>query len=414
MDWQKNRLTIGLVAFLIVGGLAIWAVRTKTGDTPSTDQPTIDGFPSGIERDAITSIEITRPNEDPVRLERGEHGWRLSAPVEARADQTSVDSALDKLAELTLESVAARSATHHEALEVDAAHGIHVIARGGERELANVWIGASRSGNTAVRLDGQDAVGMVDGSIRFAFNREVKDWRDRTMLDVEPDQVREVAWVGPNGSFQFTRPSTAAAAGEGAAAEGEGHAAEGHEGEGPAAPTLGDWTMTAISFVPPVEAPDGGVAPPPGPALTTIENFQPSKVRTMVSTLAHLRAADFAGARVTAEEAGFTDASARVTLTLADGSSHTLRLGGAVPGSSDQFYARRDGDETIFVVSRYHSARISPTAADFAPSTTTTSETPPPSEGAELDPSALGGQLPPELMRQLQQQLQQRGIQAPH
>lgn len=398
MDWQKNRLTIGLVALFVLGAAAIWAVRSKTGDTPAPAAATIDGFPSDIERDSITSIEITRPDEDPVRLVRGEGGWRVASPVEAAADETSVGSALDKIAELHLSSVAARSAIHHEALEVDAAHALHVVASAGDREVANLWIGVSRSGNTAVRLDGQDAVAMVRGSIRFAFNRELKDWRDRTILDLDADHVTQVAWDGPNGTFHFTRPESAPAA----AAEGEG--------EAPSAPTLGDWTMAEISFVPAAEAAEGEPAPPPGPAQTTIEGFQASKVRSMVSTLARMRAAEFAGPRVTAAEAGFTDASPRVTLTLDDGSTATLRLGSAVPGSSDQFYARHDGDDTIFVVSRYHSVRIHPTAAEFAASAATTEEVPPPSDGAPgLDLGGAGGQLPPELMQQLMQQLQQQG-----
>ncbi|MFN7696648.1 MAG: DUF4340 domain-containing protein, partial [Deltaproteobacteria bacterium] len=124
MDWQQNRLWIGLVALLVVGGAAVWAVRTRTGDTPTTTgAASIEGFPHEIERDSIQSLEITRPDESPVRLERGEGGWRVAAPVEARADQTSVDSALDKIAEIELESIAARNASHHTDLEVDAAHG---------------------------------------------------------------------------------------------------------------------------------------------------------------------------------------------------------------------------------------------------------------------------------------------------
>lgn len=409
MDWEKNRLTIGLVALLVLGGGAIWAVRTRTGDTPvsSSGPSSIEGFPSEIERDDITSIEITRPGEEAVRLTRGEGGWRVSAPVDAVADQTSVDSALDKITELALESVAARNATHHEELEVDAAHGIHVIARNGDEVLADVWIGASRSGNTAVRVEGQDAVGMVDGSIRFAFSRDLKDWRDRAILDLEADDAREVAWVGPNGTFRFTRPMEAAAP---PAVEPDVDAGE----IAPAEPTPGDWTIAEVSYVPTPEATDAdaGVPAEPAVAQTTIAGFQASKVRTMVSTLARLRAADFAAADVTPAAAGFTDASARVTLTMADGQVAVLRLGGAVPEATDQFYAMHEGDETVFIVSRYHSVRISPTASEFEASAAPPPSAPP--EGMpEMDLGGLGGagggQLPPEIMRQIQQQLQQQG-----
>jgi len=405
MDWQQNRLWIGLVALLVVGGAAVWAVRTRTGDTPTTTgAASIEGFPHEIERDGIQSLEITRPDESPVRLERGEGGWRVAAPVEARADQTSVDSALDKIAELELESIAARNASHHTDLEVDAAHGIHVIARNGDEVVLDVWIGASRSGNTAVRVEGQDAVGMVDGSIRFAFSRDLKDWRDRSILDLEADDVREVAWVGPNGTFRFSRPMVAPAV-------------EGDVDAGGAAPepVPGDWTIAEVSYfsVPAPEGDAGVPAEPPVPQ-TTIASFQASKVRTMVSTLSRLRAADFAAASVTTAAAGLTDASPRVTLTMADGQVAALRLGGAVPEATDQFYAMHEGDDTIFVVSRYHSVRLHPTVSEFE-----ASAAPPPSEPAgapEMDLGAMGGggEIPPDIMRQIQQQLQQQGAAGAH
>ncbi len=415
MDWQKNRLMIGLVALLVIGGGAIWAVRTRTGDSPVTTSgaASIEGFPAAIERDDISSIEITRPDESPVRLERGEDGWRVAAPVEARADQTSVDSALDKIHELALESIAARNASHHEELEVDAAHGIHVVARNGDEVLADLWIGLSRSGNTAVRVEGQDAVGMVDGSIRFAFSRDLKDWRDRSILDLEADEVREVAWAGPNGTFHFTRPMEAAAP---PAVEPDVDAGEIAPGE----PVPGEWTIADVSYVPAPEATeeDAGVPAAAPVAQTTIASFQASKVRTMVSTLARLRAADFGAADVTSAGAGFTDASPRVTLTMADGQVAVLRLGGAVPEAADQFYAMHEGDDTVFVVSRYHSVRINPTVAEFEASAAPPPSAPPEGGMPEMNLEGLGGpgggQLPPEIMRQIQQQMQQQGMQGAH
>jgi hypothetical protein len=245
-----------------------------------------------------------------------------------------------------------------------------------------------------VRIEGQDAVGMVNGSIRFAFSRDLKDWRDRAILDVDSDAVREVAWVGPNGSFRFTRPMTTPAA----PAEGE---------EAPA-PTLGDWTIAEVSYVPSVE----GDAGAPAARLTTIAGFQPSKVRTLVSGLARLRAADFAAVGVTREQAGFTESSPRVTLTLGEGASATrevIRLGGAVPEASDQFYAMRDGQETIYVVSRYHSTRIHPTASEFQASGASAAPASSEGGGTSDHQASGGGQLPPEVMRQIQQQLQQHG-----
>lgn len=412
MDWQKNRLWIGAVALLVLGGAAIWAVSSRTGDTPRTDRDEPSGFPE-IERDDVAVLEITRPGEDggTIRLERRDDAWRITQPIDAPADHSAVTTALDKLDELEVAGTAASAAQFHERLEVDAAHGVRVVARGSDgNALADLWIGAYRSGNTMIRVEGEDRVVSVRGSIKFAFNKELRDWRDRSIVDLEADDVREVSWRGPNGTFRFTRSEVAAEAPA--------------EGEAPPA-TLGDWAIAEVSYLPPPPAeptepatpPRGRPAPPAEPTpLTTIEGFTPSKVRSMIGSLARMRASDFAAADVTAESAGFTAESPRVTLTAQSGetrTSTTVILGNESNAERHDFYAMREGDSTIYIVSRFLSERIHPTAVAFTQSAPPSA--PEPTEGGGEPggiqmPEGAGGQLPPEVMEQIRRQLEAQGM----
>lgn len=397
MDWQKNRLWIGGVALALIGGAAAYAVSRNTGDTPEDEIEAPLNFPD-LDEDDITALEITRPDEEPVRLERRDDVWWVVAPLEARADQGAVSTALDKLDELRVDGIAANNASHHEELEVDAGHGVHVVAFGGDGELANLWIGGTRSANTMVRVDGQDQVVSVRGSIKFAFNKALREWRDRAVLDLTSDDVIEIAWRGPNGTFRFVRPRTEAAE----PTEGEPEGEEGEEAE-PAGPTYGEWEIAEVSYLPAAD-PDAGVPETPPAPLTTIESFNASRVRSMVTTLARMRGSDFGAADLTAAAAGFTDASPRVTLTVRDGDAtrtETVVLGGESGGSDGEHYAMHEGDATIFVVSRHLSDRISPTAASFEQ---TAAATPEPSE--EGPPGGMPGMPPegltPEMMRALE------------
>ena len=430
MDWEKNRLWIGLGLLVVLVGAGIWTYRTRRGDTPATEQTTPSAFPD-ISEDDVSSLEITRPASDgegepeTVRLNRGEGGWTLSVPVEARADQGAIDTALDKLDELEVVGIAASRSQFHERLEVDDAHGIHVVARNGDEVIADLIIGAYRSGNTMVRVAGQDQVVMVRGSIRFAFSKDLKDWRDRGVLALEADDVREVAFVGPNGSFRFTRPTetvTPEPPAEGEEAEGEGETPE---------PTtrLGEWQIAEVSYTRPASYPDGGVIPPdagvvadavPATPMTTIEGFQASRLRSIISSLARMRASDFAAADVTAAQAGLGDGAARVTLTVGEGSAaqtYTVRLGNEASSERHDYYAQREGDDTIFIISRFLSERINPSYSSFlAPAASATAE---PEGGGEgeggADPhggmmgGGGGGSIPPEVMDQIRRQLEQQG-----
>lgn len=414
MDWQKNRLWIGGLLLIALGAAAVWVVGARTGDTPVSDRDRPRDFPD-LDRDDIAVLEITRPeNDESIRLERDGENWRITRPIQAPADRSSITTALDKLHELEVVGVAASSARFHERLEVDAEHAVRVVARGRDGNvLADLWIGAYRSGNTMVRLEGQERVVSVRGSIKFAFNKELRDWRDRTIADVDPDQVTEVAWTGPNGTFRFVRPVVQRESSGGEQAEGEeqeGDQSRAEEGEGDRT-ELGDWQIAEVSFMPPT--PDGGV--PARAPSTSLENFAPTKVRTMVASLARMRATDFAAAEVSRQAAGFGDASPRVTLTSRDGTRTTILLGNESNAERHDYYAMREGNDTIFVISRFLSERVHPTSQSFvqAPASSSGSgsgsgsSTGTGGSGSASTSEQGGGSadIPPEVMQQIQRQL---------
>lgn len=405
MNWQQNRLYIGAGALIAMCGLAYYLVHSRTGDTISspTERPTLPP----IDQDEVTAIDITRPapsgTGDPehVRLELHDDVWHVTQPIEALADASALDTALDKLDELDVAGIAATHAGHHAELEVDDAHGVHVTVHGAsDAVIADLIIGAFRGGSTMVRVAGQDTVVTVRGSIRFAFARDLKDWRNRAMLDVEADQVRVAEWVGPNGTFRFERPLVTPPAP--APVEGE-EAVD----AGPRAPTLGDWAPLYVSYLPAAGA-DAGVAPTAVP-VTTLANFAASRVTSTISSLAHMRASDFAATTIDRAGAGITDTSAHVTLTTGDGDTvhrFTIRVGSEA--SAGNFYAMRDGDPTVFVVSSFLRDKINATSETFEQTAAAAAE------AEEEAPSPMGGgDIPPDLMRQIQAQLQAQGLGGP-
>jgi hypothetical protein len=365
---KRYRLLIGGAVLLGMIGLTWWAVNDNTGDTPAADVTTPE-LPE-IDRAAITALEIHRPGEEPaVRLVKDGDAWRVAEPVDAPASTTAVDTALDKLADLEIRGVATSRENQHERLEVDAEHGVHVTARAGDAPVIDLWIGAFTDGNTMIRLEGQNDVLMARGSIKFAFNKPPRDWRDRAIIDLASDELREVTFTNTNGTFHFTKSGDA-------------------------------WSQVT-------EAAEGQEPPP------TIERFDATKVRTAVSSLARLRASDFAAEDVTAESAGLGASAAHVTFVSGEGDdaeTTTLLVGNEVEDGNR--YVQRQGDDTIFVVSRFMADRLVPSVATFQQSEE-------PEEGAAPAPSAMpgapgGGQIPPEVMRQIQQQLQQQGAAGGH
>jgi hypothetical protein len=373
---KRYRLVIGAIALLAMVGLAIWAIRQESGDTQVVEEET-PALPE-IERDAITEVEIRLPGEEAIRLVKSGETWRLAAPIEAPAAQTTVDTVLDKLADLEVNGIASAHARFHERFEVDEEHGVHVIARAGSDDIIDFWIGGARGGNTMLRLDGEEQTLLVEGSIKFAFNKPAQDFRDRAIVELEADDVREATFTNTNGTFHFRKSG-----------EAWEHVLE------PAA----EGAVPAAGAVPPV----------------AIERFAPTKVGTAVSGLARLRASSFAAPDVTVETAGLGESAPRVVLVSGEGESAqtvTLRVGNEVEGGSR--YVMREGNDTLFVVSSFMATRLLPNTDAFQEAEPGTEPAepaePPPGMGMPGMPGMPGGggQIPPELMQQIQRQLQQQ------
>ena len=377
MDWQRHRAIIMSVVALVLVGATYWAVTSQTGDT-EVDDGDAPSLPD-VERSSITELEIHLPaNEDEdleaitVTLVKDGEDWRLREP-DAPASTSAINTALDKISSLDLAGQAASRAEHHERLEVDEAHGLRVIARSGSETLIDLWLGGYRSGNTLVRLEGHDEVLMVRGSIKFAFNKRVRDWRERAIVQLTAGDVHEIQFTNTNGDWTFTKNEET-------------------------------WTQQ-LPEAPEGEEPAEGEAP-----AGAIENFDAGRVRTAVASLARLRAADFAEPGA---DTGLDSGYAIVRMVAGEGDDETttvLHIGGEA--DEGQRYVQVVGNETVFLVSRFMADRLVPDVESFQPSDEP--ETPPPPSGGMpgmpgMPPGGPGGQISPEIMQQIQRQLQAQG-----
>jgi hypothetical protein len=348
MEWRKNRIAIGATAFFVLLALTLWAVNSRNRQPSSSGEiPSIE-----IDKAAITALEITRPGDEPVVLSSVDGVWRLIEPVEAAADQNNAESALNRLADLRLMRIVATKPENYARLQVDDANAVQVIVKAGENTLARLMVGKYGNGMTMVRIDDHTEVFGASGSLRYAFDRELKAWRDRRVVSVEAANVQTIRFESANGTFHFQR-----------------------EGEG--------WTALE--------------------GQKTLGNFDAKQVTGSLSTAARLTASDFAPEETSEARAGLTEPKATVTMTLVDDPNAIILEVGAPTDQAGEVYLRRKGEPTIYVISQYLADRLQPDAQGFerpeAPST------PPPAmptapTGAQQQP-----QLPPEVMRQLQEQI---------
>jgi hypothetical protein len=347
---KNNRLIIALVVLVGVGALAINAARSRQATT--TLEKPAEKLPT-VKKDEVTTVEIVQPGKPAIVLTKKNAVWEVTAPVTAKADTSSVDAVLDKLESLDVSGVAATRKENHAKLQVDADKAIRVKAKKDDKVLADLYIGASKAGNTMVRAEGSDSVLSVRGSMRYAFDKDLKMFRDRVITDLETDTLSAIVFESPKGKFRFEKQDKA-------------------------------WTQAA------------GQKP--------IKDFADSKVQSAASTLARLRAADFAEPSFTPAEAGLTPPQAKVTFSRPDSEPVVLELGAEV---GNERYLKKSDSDVIYRVSKFNADRMLADAASFAIDPKEAKKDAP-SAAAPMMPG-MGGegmnQLPPELMQQLQQQM---------
>ena len=371
MEWRKNRLAIASVGFIVLLGITLWAVRGRDRYVESEAVPTVD-----LEREAITQIEVARPNEDRVVLTKVGDQWRLTEPVEAEADTNALENALNRLTNLEFTGIVATRPENHGRLEVDEAQAVHVVVKTGDEVAVELDVGKFGDGNTMVRVDGAAEVLGLKGSARYVFDRALKSWRNRKVIDVPANDVQAIEFVSKQGKLRFTR-----------------------EGD--------EWVQER--------------------GQRRIKEFDPKTVAGLVSTAARLTATGFAAPGTTANQAGLDSPSAKVRMVVVDQNEAPTDADGGVAeptepkptetvvleigGNADkeqEFYVKRSGDETIYIVSKYLADRLRPDRKAFRKS-----KEPPPSAvpppAAQAQPPGSHPQVTPEMMEQIRRQLEQQG-----
>ncbi|MCA9582613.1 MAG: DUF4340 domain-containing protein [Myxococcales bacterium] len=401
---MNKQLLIGAALLVVLGAVAVFKwTEENAEESPASagakgSAPAMHTLPK-IDSATVDRLEIAAADKDTVTLAKVDGTWRVVEPLDAAADQDAVTKALEQLGQLEVKRIVAENPENHQRLGVTHDKGVSVVAKAGTQVLAELIIGGYGNGGTMVRKNKDNTVLAVDGSFNYLFNKDLRQWRDRQVLEVPPAQITEIAFDSSEGRFRFVKDEK------------------------------DEWVQA--------------------PGERPIQHFASRKVKDMINTLSNLRATDFAEAGVSTEAAGFGEDPAKVTLTYvpeapktdegeegttdptpasvgdAQEKKATVFLGNALEGQN-QRYAMRDGHPEIFVITEYLGKKAAPSADLFQedPEEKKRNEEAAAAAAAGAGPGGMagmgmppghgmggGGQVPPEVMRQIQEQLQKQGAQ---
>ena len=196
-------LLIAMGVLAILGGLVYY---TEENPPASGDEktPIVD-----VEEDSIQKVIVTRPDKDPIELQRGEDDkWAFSEPLTIPADQFSVNSIVTSLASMDSDRVVEENVVNWEPYGLTGqgtAQVEAVVEEGEDDKTYRVIFGGDTPTGSGVyaRLDGDPRLFTVYSYVKTTFEKEVFDLRDKKLLQVDEDKISRLVLNAAAGSIEF-------------------------------------------------------------------------------------------------------------------------------------------------------------------------------------------------------------------
>ena len=162
-----------------------------------------------LERDQIETLAIATPQRM-VRFAKAGTDWRMTAPVDARADFTGVDGLVSRLNTLQMKSIAASGASSLSEYGLDKPAATVQIGSGSSQ--ATLLVGKS-AGEAEIYAKDQsrDLVVTIDATLLDELTKEPGEFRQKDLFDARAFNAThlEIARAGGKLSFEKTTAKNA-------------------------------------------------------------------------------------------------------------------------------------------------------------------------------------------------------------
>jgi hypothetical protein len=310
-----NRKTLIAGAVLVVLALVSFVVLrspekgTRTGEAA---RPIAKLGPNDFD-----TLEVTKGGSTTV-LQRQGTTYKVVKPVPYAADQEAAKQAFESLEKLEFDGIVSDQKSKQDELEVGAS-GVRVVAKKGDKVVADLRVGKVANNLTMIRPEGKDEVWQAVGYLKYQYDKDSAGWRDKSITTFEEKDANRIEIKSKTGgAIVLTRP------------------------EAKDAGAAGEWSVSQTSVK--VDPLDKTVAP------------------GIVSALYSWKANDFADS-AKPEETGLAAPDNTITIGLKGDKKVTVLIG-KKKGEED-YYVKTADNPQVFLVKKYNLERINKRPIDF-------------------------------------------------
>ncbi|MFP4460494.1 MAG: DUF4340 domain-containing protein [Candidatus Zixiibacteriota bacterium] len=362
MKNSNKYILILVIVLLVLAGL--YFINSARRGSGTIEKP--KDINVAADSTAISKIELFM-KEDTVVIEKQNDKWMLTSPVLYRADQAAIKRLVNSISNAKLDVEISSNTEKHGEYNVDEENGRYIKITENDGDIIEYWVGKmGPAGMTYIRFDGDRRVWLLNSQIGSSLRRSAKDFRDKVILQIEPDQLAGISVHSPEQDFYLALEDSV-------------------------------WKFSESKAGEAVE-PDSG------------------KVDTYINRLRNIRTQDFIDDTDSIANVSFEEPDFVANIMLKDGKSHKIEA--VFAGEKQRNYLTRiDGEEsTLFKISTGVLNRF---ARDKEYMTSPAPPPPPPGQQQmNMGGQGMGGpggqQMTPEMQRKIQeamrkQQMQQQG-----
>jgi hypothetical protein len=369
----KNLIAVAIL--IVLGVIALFVFR----DRPSSEKEKAASAIASYSVDEVNEIRILRTEgtgeaaaKEHIVLVKTEDTWKMVEPMAYPVETTPVEYMAETLGKLNVIDIISDNKSKHALFGVDEKLGVEMMARQRDKQLLRIIVGKSSGNFTYVRLPESDEVYRVLGSHRRDFDKSATSLRDKTVLDLKVGDIGKVTFFGKHGELVLAR-------------------AEGKAG-------------TKLQ-----------------PVGVQIQNFNDSKAEGILRTFGRVRAREFVDSALPIEQSGLGDNAYKIVIELTgSGEPETITLWlGADKEENKVTYLKTSTSDQLFLIMTAIADRIRVAADDFARTDDDLAKDEEQKKKARANampgtamPPGMGGmpsgqqqQIPPELMKQIREQM---------
>jgi hypothetical protein len=296
---MRFKITLTLVAILIILGITVYLFERGGVREQQEASPKAVIFPA-FKTGQAAVISIKTRGKTVSLVKKG--NWLVALNGDYYpADKSEVENIFKTVNNMQRESIVSTDPNKYPVFELDPVNGVEVkISRSDNTPLAHFFVGKNGPDliSTYIRIGGEKDVLLLSGMIKPAFDKELKDWRDKTIFNLKAEDIAKIDTISPPKKVSLKKDDK------------------------------GNWEMVV-------------------PEKAKVKK---DVIEGMVNTLATFKAYDFEdGADL--KTCGLISPSTKIQITMKDNSTFTLLIG--KEKDSSKRYAKREDNPTVFLVQNF-------------------------------------------------------------